>query len=294
MLCSTGNACSPTVLGWWCLFLPYKSLVSWDAWLGLVESTGSRAPLRVCSEGFAARMPSHSLLLPSSSSRVLRGVSVSKVAPHLSSLFLASEAALGTKFTTFSWFPEQIKALHWPDTAFNRGAATHCSKISRTAALAVRRKMFNQGTKMFVWETGAVQSPSYLQYLTMMAPEQLSLEHSRGMRWNWTGMAEADRATPSLGNGEQDRSQAEAGEWIKSPMLNPSTARKPPLTLLPKSLCYDNWAFLMPHCQRNTQLFLEQMVLQQLFLGFYKKKKIRNKSNRYWWILLHFFFLFFC
>lgn len=189
MLCSMGNACSPTVLGWWCLFLPYKSLVRWDAWLGLVESTGSRAPLRVCSEGFAARMPSHSLPLPSSSSRVLRGVSVSKVAPHLSSLFLASEAALGTKFTTFSWFPEQIKALHWPNTAFNRGAATHCSKISRTAALAVWRKMFNQGIKMFVWETGAVQSPSYLQYLTMMAPEQLSLEHSRGMRWNWTGMA---------------------------------------------------------------------------------------------------------
>lgn len=129
---------------------------------------------------------------------------------------------------------------------------------------------------MFVWETGAVQSPFYLQYLTMMAAEQLSLEHSRGMRWNWTGMAEADRATPSLGTGEQDRNQAEAGEWIKSPMLNPSTARKPPLTLLPNSLCYDNWAFLMPHCQRNTQLFLEQMVLLQLFLGFYKKKKLET------------------
>lgn len=31
ILCSVGNACSPTVLGCWCLFLPYKSLVSWDA-----------------------------------------------------------------------------------------------------------------------------------------------------------------------------------------------------------------------------------------------------------------------
>lgn len=156
ILCSVGNACSPSVLGWWCLFLPYKSLVSWDAWLGLVESTGSRAPLRVCSEGFAARMPSHSLLLPSSSSRVLRGVSVSKVPPYLSSLFLATEAAFGTKFTTFSWFPEQIKAHPWQDTALNRGATTHCSKIDRTAALAVRRKVFSQGTKMFVWETSGV------------------------------------------------------------------------------------------------------------------------------------------
>lgn len=48
--CSVGNACSPTVLGCWCLFLPYKSLVSWDAWLGCVESSGSRAPLCVCSK----------------------------------------------------------------------------------------------------------------------------------------------------------------------------------------------------------------------------------------------------
>lgn len=53
-----------------------------------------------------------SLRLPSSSSRVLRGVSVSKVPPHLPSLFLASEEAFWTKFPTFSWLLEQIKAQH--------------------------------------------------------------------------------------------------------------------------------------------------------------------------------------
>lgn len=144
--------------------------------------------------------------------------------------------------------------------------------------------MFNQGTKMFVWEKGGVQSPFYLQYLRVMVPEQLSLVHSKGMRLHWTRpakakhcMVEAKRATPALGDGEQDRNQAGSGGWIKSSTLNPSTSRKPPLTLIPTSLCYDN-CFLDGSLPKE-HLFLEQ-ILQQLFLGFYNKQtKFRNNWN---------------
>lgn len=136
---------------------------------------------------------------------------------------------------------------------------------------------------MFVWEKGGVQSPPYLQHLTRMAPEQLSLVHSKGMRLNWARpakakhcMAEAKRATPSLGYGEQDRNQ-------NAPHLT-LPHQENPQTLLPNSLCYDSWAFLMPHCQRNTQLFLEQMIFlgfskkyNFLFLDLTKKKKNNNK-----------------
>lgn len=72
---------------------------------------------------------------------------------------------------------------------------------------------------MVVWGKGGVQSPPYLQCLAMMAPEQLSLVHSKGMRLNWTRpakakhcMVEAKKATPSLGDGEQDRNQARGGD----------------------------------------------------------------------------------
>lgn len=72
------------------------------------------------------------------------------------------------------------------------------------------------------------------------SPEQLSLGHSKGMRLNWTGpaeakhcMVEARRATPSLGDGEGDRNQAGSGGWIKSPTLNPSISRNPPPPTLP-------------------------------------------------------------
>lgn len=108
ILCSVGNACSPTVLGWWCFFLPYKSLVSWDAWLGRVESTGSRAPLCVCSEGFAARMPTQfasSFLFQQSTQR-------SKCIKNTSSpfsLFMASEEAFWAKFPTFSWIQSKLR-----------------------------------------------------------------------------------------------------------------------------------------------------------------------------------------
>lgn len=34
----------------------------------------------------------------------------------------------GTKYTTFSWFPEQIKALHWPNPALNKGATIRKAK----------------------------------------------------------------------------------------------------------------------------------------------------------------------
>lgn len=103
--------------------------------------------------------------------------------------------------------------------------------------------MFNQGTGMLAWEKGGVHPPLF----SVIAPEQLGLVHSKGMRLNWMGAAkakhclvEANRATPSLSDGEQDRKQARGGGWIKSPTLNPSTSRNPPMALLPNSLCYDN------------------------------------------------------
>lgn len=128
---------------------------------------------------------------------------------------------------------------------------------------------------MFVWEKGEVQSPPYLQYLTMMA--QPGAQQGTKIKVDKTskgptlhGWNKKSYSIPGWwGTGQK---QAQSGGWIKLPTLNPSTSGKPPLTLLPTSLCYDNWDFLMPHCQRNTQLFLEQIILQQLFTGFYKKQ----------------------
>lgn len=159
---------------------------------------------------------------------------------------------------------------------------------------------------MFVWEKGEVQSPPYLQYLTMMA--QPGAQQGTKIKVDKTskgptlhGWNKKSYSIPGWwGTGQK---QAQSGGWIKLPTLNPSTSGKPPLTLLPTSLCYDNCDFLMPHCQGTPNCSLNKLYYSSYLLDFTKNKTtpptpqqnptIRNNWNWFWWILLHFFSFFF-
>lgn len=58
--------------------------------------------------------------------------------PLILFFFFLLRKCFGTKFITFSWFPEQIKILHYTNTALNNTARIYCKKKNKTQVLLCR------------------------------------------------------------------------------------------------------------------------------------------------------------